>query len=86
MNKRVDFWLETLAYWLDEIIAAGADREDKVNDYKNVIQEIYDHNKQKLIGETVGDKLMRMTENRRTTDPRIEQDICDDYFSTEPSC
>ena len=86
MNKRVDFWLETLAYWLDEIKAAGADRPERVHDYETVIKEIHNHNKQKLIGETVGDKLLRMTENRTTKDWRVEQDICDDYFYTEPSC
>lgn len=83
MNKRVDFWLETLAYWLDEIVAAGADREDKVNDYKQVIKEIYDHNKKGLIGKTDGDKIREMANADRKTLDKFKPDVCFDYYVTD---
>lgn len=89
-NKRVDYWIETLTFFEDVIDEWGErypDQIQKVNDYKNVIEDIYNHNKQGVIGESVGDKIRRMTENAKPVqDWRVEEDICDDYFATEPSC
>lgn len=89
-NKRVEFWLDTLNYWLDEIDELGErypDKMKKVHDYHAVIDDIYNHDKQGVIGKSLGDKVREATEGKKSVqDWRIEEDICDDYFSVEPSC
>ena len=90
-NKRVDYWIETLTFFEDVIDEWGErypDQIQKVNAYKNVIEDIYNHNKQGVIGQSVGDKIREAVENapKSSDDWRVEQDICDDYFAVEPSC
>ena len=90
-NKRVDYWIKTLTFSEDVINEWGErypDQIQKVNDYKNVIEDIYNHNKQGVIGQSVGDKIREAVENapKGSDDWRVEQDICDDYFAVEPSC
>lgn len=89
MNKRVEHWIRTFAFFepiIDEYGEKHPEHMDKVREYKNVVVEIFNHDKQGLIQESAGDKIRRMTENAKPRDWRVEQDICDDYFSTEPSC
>ena len=66
-NKRVEFWLETLNYFVDDIKELGErypDKMRKVNDYMNVIDDIYNHDKQGVIGESIGAKIERVVEEK----------------------
>ena len=72
-NKRVDYWIETLTFFEDVIEEWGErypDKIQKVNDYKNVIEEIYNHNKKGLIGESLGDQIRRVAEQSKDPEYR----------------
>lgn len=80
-NKRVDFWIETLAFFEDVIEEWGErfpDQIQKVNDYKNVIEEIYNHNKKGLINESLGDSIRRMTDEA-SKDPEFREKHIDAF-------
>ena len=75
MNKRVEHWIRTFAFFepmIDEYGEKHSEHMDKVREYKNVVVEIFNHDKQGLIKESAADTIMRKVEEARS-DPKYRQ-------------